>query len=656
VYFSLKQIQQSIERLDELNPFFGTVFLAFKEIDLPAGNTKVVQFTPLIEAFLQRYYRLSPDYSGFYTPFKTSNTKQRWNSYQYASSLHRITVDTFSDVILHPKNSQIWGWQNNYVNILAKEHLSNQKIPTFDLAVWLYRTRDWSEDTTRDEIISTFLKEFHIHQEELPLFNLATDFNDTTLYSFFVLDQPDDSSLFQDQPVSTDELLSIIGNPPKERKRKQSPRWNASNTFAEYGARLQRLRLSEIGPADDFELDLAPRLNVITGDNALGKTFLLECAWWALTNTWASKYPAYPRPTAEEPTITFQIGKEYQEHKIQTVAYNWRLQSWSESKKRDVLPGLSIFAQVDGSFSVWDPVKRNSRTGNSDPFLRIMPDEVWEGVRETRNNKEVVRCRGLIEDWVTWQTSNDEELMALFNNFSEILEALSLHPQHPLIPGRPTRIPDEELDVRQVPTLQFPYGSVPIILCSAGIKRIVSLAYILVWAWHEHVIHSALIREQPQRSIVLLIDEMEAHLHPFWQRAIVPAVIKVVQALSKDVSTQVILATHSPLVLASMEPIFDEDQDKLFHLYMDFDDGSVQLNEMSFVKRGCVDRWLTSDIFGLAQPRSQEAEEAISQANELQLSGTAQKQTIQDMSDTLKRVLAPDDDFWPRWTYLVGPH
>jgi len=204
-----------------------------------------------------------------------------------------------------------------------------------------------------------------------------------------------------------------------------------------------------------------------------------------------------------------------------------------------------------------------------------------------------------------------------------------------------------------VPTLQFPYGSVPVILCSAGIKRIVALAYVLVWAWNEHVIHSALIREQPQRSIVLLIDEMEAHLHPFWQRAIVPAVIKVVQALSKDVSMQIILATHSPLVLASMEPIFDEDQDKLFHLYMDFDDGSVQLNEMPFVKRGRVDRWLTSDIFGLAQPRSMEAEDAIRRANEIQLSGTTEKEIIQDMSDTLKKVLAPDDDFWPLWTYFA---
>jgi predicted ATP-binding protein involved in virulence len=79
------------------------------------------------------------------------------------------------------------------------------------------------------------------------------------------------------------------------------------------------------------------------------------------------------------------------------------------------------------------------------------------------------------------------------------------------------KIPNEEEDVRPVPTLEFPYRPVPIVLCSAGIKRIVALAYLLVWAWNEHVVNSELICEKPQRSIVLLIDEMEAHLHPFWQ-------------------------------------------------------------------------------------------------------------------------------------------
>ena len=39
-------------------------------------------------------------------------------------------------------------------------------------------------------------------------------------------------------------------------------------------------------------MELAPRLNLITGDNGLGKSFLLDVAWWALTRKW----PQRPQP------------------------------------------------------------------------------------------------------------------------------------------------------------------------------------------------------------------------------------------------------------------------------------------------------------------------------------------------------------------------
>lgn len=48
---------------------------------------------------------------------------------------------------------------------------------------------------------------------------------------------------------------------------------------------LESIRLSHVGPAPEMALALSPRLNLITGDNGLGKSFLLDVAWWALTRT-----------------------------------------------------------------------------------------------------------------------------------------------------------------------------------------------------------------------------------------------------------------------------------------------------------------------------------------------------------------------------------
>ncbi len=44
---------------------------------------------------------------------------------------------------------------------------------------------------------------------------------------------------------------------------------------------LRKLVLKNVGPAAEAALDpVAPRLNLLTGDNGLGKSFLLEAAWW----------------------------------------------------------------------------------------------------------------------------------------------------------------------------------------------------------------------------------------------------------------------------------------------------------------------------------------------------------------------------------------
>lgn len=84
---------------------------------------------------------------------------------------------------------------------------------------------------------------------------------------------------------------------------------------------LERLELNDVGPAPHLEIDLAPRLNLITGDNGLGKTFLLDVAWWALTRTWVS-YPAAPhRGDAVKPTITYRYHDKRGELE-QTSRYN----------------------------------------------------------------------------------------------------------------------------------------------------------------------------------------------------------------------------------------------------------------------------------------------------------------------------------------------
>jgi DNA repair ATPase RecN len=49
---------------------------------------------------------------------------------------------------------------------------------------------------------------------------------------------------------------------------------------------LKSLHLKNVGPAPEMTLELGSRMNLITGDNGLGKSFLLDVMWWALTRRW----------------------------------------------------------------------------------------------------------------------------------------------------------------------------------------------------------------------------------------------------------------------------------------------------------------------------------------------------------------------------------
>src|SRR5207237_4846457 len=139
-----------------------------------------------------------------------------------------------------------------------------------------------------------------------------------------------------------------------------------------------------------------------------------------------------------------------------------------------------------------------------------------------------------------------------FRLLRAVLDALSPSPLEKLKPGRTERI--SPMDSSLHPTLDLSYGQVAVIHASAGIKRILGLAYLLIWAWHEHLEAVALKGISPDQRIIVLIDEVETHLHPRWQRMVVPALLKVLGNIAPSV--QAIVTTHSPLVMASIEPEF----------------------------------------------------------------------------------------------------
>jgi hypothetical protein len=256
----------------------------------------------------------------------------------------------------------------------------------------------------------------------------------------------------------------------------------------------------------------------------------------------------------------------------------------------------------------------------------------------------------LINDWVTWRRA-PEIYADLLNAFEAALKELSPPDSDHLRAGEPARIAN---DSRDIPTIRMRYGSVPVVYASAGIQRILALAYILVSAWFRHTESAKAARRQPLGNIVIIIDEIESHLHPRWQRQIIPALMKAVEQLGVRLAAQLHISTHSPLVLASVEPLFDQRRDKIHNLV--FDGTRVKLDSLSVWKHGSVNYWLESEVFGLKEARSKPAEQILERARSLQLEKSPALDQVEHVHQELVKLLPDDDPFWARWSYFYEQH
>ena len=428
---------------------------------------------------------------------------------------------------------------------------------------------------------------------------------------------------------------------------------------------LESLKLENVGPVPKMEIELAPRMNLLTGDNGLGKSFLLDVAWWALTGHWPREvntrmtcgFPARPCNLDESAVIGLRF-------RSQSKSVQWRSEyiradeSWHDLSDRPSPHSLVIYAHADGSFSVWDPVRNHrKRWGHliiheREAAYVFTEADVWDGLRSYVDGRATPVCNGLLYDWSAWIGAKDDDNARIM---ASVLRTLS--PGQGLDgiiePGPLMRLSVN--DARSIPSINTSYaGPVPVLHASSGIRRACALAYMLVWTRSEHRIAAELHGEKTSQRIIMLFDEVESHLHPRWQRSILKPLLSIGSELQDNIELQLITTTHSPLVLASAEAWFDPEQDAWFDLDLEGDPPQARLQRRSYTPRGTAGAWLTSEAFDLATDRgSVEAERAVLRARELLRQPEPPLDDVMQAHDALRAVLPDVDRFWVRWNAFV---
>lgn len=187
----------------------------------------------------------------------------------------------------------------------------------------------------------------------------------------------------------------------------------------------------------------------------------------------------------------------------------------------------------------------------------------------------------------------------------------------------------EPEDPTDIPTLEFktPYGWVKLDGLSLGYRTMVSWMVDLTARMIERYSDS----EDPLAGpAVVLVDEIDLHMHPSWQR-------RIMGYLSERFpNTQFIVTAHSPLIVQSagddaniavLKRVRGE-KGEFDHVAIDQSLGSV---------RGWrVDQLMTSDLFGLDSARGPEVEALLKERRDLLVKtrlGPKQKQRLAELEE-----------------------
>lgn len=342
--------------------------------------------------------------------------------------------------------------------------------------------------------------------------------------------------------------------------------------------RVQRVVLQNIGPFPSLELDLERDWNLFLGNNGRGKSIVLRAIAAGLCGEKLDPVTARRllRSGAVEGSIEITVGSE---------PYLLKFDRERLSGEVTVRGGLSP-VEIGRLLAIGFPPVRtvswkrlsgpsSERSASVPQISDIAPlassaaDPRLDDLKQWLINLDY-RARGKKEDAKAART--------LFNHFFTVLDAIT---------------PDVDLAFDSIDTKTFEIrvkttgGTVALESLSQGTTSVIGWVGVLLQRMYE--VFGGEERPEEQTALVL-VDEVDANMHPSWQQTIVRALTD----LFKNV--QFVVTTHSPLIVTSL------DKRQVF-MFKRRGDG-VLVEKPDFDVRGLrPDQLLTTPLFDLETVR-----------------------------------------------------
>lgn len=352
---------------------------------------------------------------------------------------------------------------------------------------------------------------------------------------------------------------------------------------------ITRLSVSNWRQFSSVELKIHPRLTILTGANAAGKTTLLNL--FAPHFNWQAQLVSRTESTKFTTPAEIRVGRLYYSNGVHTNLWQHSGPgiSMSNVQYTGMEPVPGIFISSHRSVSSYRPLESlPARFSEADSMLAQFAGEVQSrysggsGQYPPLYRMKEALISAALHGYGNQVVRETPLAIEIWEGFQKILRTFL-----------PRDLQFESLVVENGELLlKTATSEFPLEAASGGLSAMLELSW------------QIFLRGQDSRSFTVCIDEPENHLHPELQRLIVPALLKAFPQAT------FIIATHSPFVVTSTRDC------NVYALGRFGDDGRISSRLLdSLNASGTADETLQS-VLGLDSTLPLWAEEAVAAAVE----------------------------------------